>query len=149
MALSRKLAALFRTGALFAALWWIVFTLVSVIAGGPLIESALTYGVMFGLLGGISGVTTALLVAKGASSDRPEEIKPWRFTAFGFLGGALPILGITALGVFAGTTGAVVPVMVGLAVGGGIIGGAVAGGAAAAAKKLPDGDATDAQLPAS
>jgi hypothetical protein len=147
MAVSKQLAALLRTGALFAALWWVVSTVVSVIVGGPLIGSALTYGAMFGLLGGISGVTTALLVAKGTSSASPSQINPWRFAAFGFLGGCLPILGITALGLVSGASASAITLMLGLGFGGGVFGGVVAAGAAAAAKRLPANDADRPELP--
>jgi len=108
MALSRKFKALGRIGALFAAAWGGIATLVSVFSGGPLLPSLLTFGVMFGAIGGISGLTTGLLIARAESGWLVEDVSIWRVSLWGFLGGFSPagLFGIlaTAFGASASTT---------------------------------------------
>lgn len=135
MALSRQFKALARIGTLFAAAWGGIATLVSVVSGGPLLPSFLTFGVMFGAVGGISGLTTGLLIARAESGRKVEDVSIWRVALWGFLGGFAPaglfgLLGLT----FGASAGAIVPLLV---LGGisGAVGSAISGSATAAARR--------------
>ena len=148
MALSRSFKALGRIGGFFAAVWAVIGTSVSVLAGGPILSSMLTYGVLFGAMGGISGITTALLVVRGESGRPTGYVPPWRAVAWGFLGGFAPgavFAGLALMG--AGPSALPAPVVLGL-VGGGI-GGVLSGAAAALAKRAALTSADDqTELPA-
>ena len=97
---------------------------------------------MFGAVGGISGITTALLLARGESGRQINEVATWRVTPWGFLGGFAPAALFTLLALmFGAAASAVVPLLVlGLISGG--IDGTISGSASAAAKRveLPEPD---------
>ena len=83
MALSRQLRALGKIGAAFGLAWGFVGTAISALAGGGLIPSLLSYGVMFGSAGGISGIVTGLLIARGEAGKAAEDISSLRATVWG------------------------------------------------------------------
>ena len=84
---------------------------------------------MFGAVGGISGITTGLLIAKAESGRHINEVPTWRVTLWGFLGAFVPAALFT-LG--PPVLGAAVPLLVLGLIGGGI-GGALLGSAATVA----------------
>ncbi len=131
MAFSRQFKALGRIAGFFAVAWGAMGTLLSVLDGRPFVPSLLTFGVMFGAVGGISGITTGLLIAKAESGRRISEVPTWRVTLWGFLGAFAPAALVTLGPPVLGTA---VPLLVlGLISGG--IGGALLGSTAAAAAK--------------
>jgi hypothetical protein len=135
MALSRQFKALGKIGGVFAGAWAAIGVFVGMFAGGPFLPSLLTYGFMFGAVGGISGITTALLAARGESGREINEVPTWRATLWGFLGGFGPAALFTLAVPPGAAASAVVPLLVlGLLCGG--IGGAISGAAAASAKRV-------------
>ena len=149
MDFSRQFKALGRIGGLFAAAWAAIGTLVSFFTGGPFLASLLTYGVMFGLVGGISGIATALLIARVESGHSIEQIRTWRVALAGFIGGMAPITVIALLGLLDGVSAGAVQILVGLGVTSGGVGATIAAAAAAAAKRITGSEPDDQpKLPA-
>jgi hypothetical protein len=134
MAFSRQFKALAKIGGFFAAAWGAVGTIVSMVAGGPLLPSLMTFGVMFGAAGGISGIVTALLVARGEADRAVREVPTWRAALWGILGGVAPAAGLAAIVAASSAPHAVVPLLV-LGAVSGLVGGAITGGAVASAKR--------------
>ena len=149
VAVSRQFRALGRIGAVFGAAWSVIGTLVSFFAGGPLLPSLLTFGVMFGLVGGISGIATALIVARAESGRSVEQMRTWRVALAGFIGGSAPITVISLLGLLDGTSPGAVQILVWLGIISGGVGALIAASAASAAKRIAGSDSTDQpKLPA-
>jgi len=148
MAFSRQFKALVRMGTFFGATWGVIGTFVSMVAGGPFVPSLLTYGAMFGVVGAMSGIGTAVLVARGESGKELGDIPVWRVASWGFLGGFLPGALISLLALAVGASDVVVGLLsVGLFSGG--VGGALSASAAAAAKRVGSGDSREQpELPA-
>lgn len=145
MRLSRQFRALGKITAFFAGVWGAVGLVTAALTAGLASSTLLAFGVSFASAGAISGLATALLVARVEGGRRFEEIPAWRSTLWGVLGGGAPaaVFGILAL-LFAGNPSAIVSLM-GLAAFGGVIGGTIATAAHAAARRgeLPSGDAVD------
>lgn len=135
MAVSRQFKALGKIGGLFAAAWGAIGTTVSMVAGGGLLPSLMTFGVMFGAAGGISGIVTALLVARGEADRAVREVPIWRATLWGLLGGFAPAAGLAAIVAASSVADVVVPLLV-LGAVSGLFGGAITGIAIASAKRL-------------
>ncbi len=135
MTLSRQFRALGKIGAFFAGAWGVVGTAVSALAGGGLVPSLLSYGIMFGAAGGISGIATALLFARGEAGRSIEEISSWRASLWGFLGGFVPAAILAAIVVAEGAADMLVPLLVLGTISGGV-GGTVSGIAAMSAKRV-------------
>jgi hypothetical protein len=135
LALSRQFKALGKIGAVFAGAWGLVGTALSVLAGGGIVPSLLSYGVMFGAAGGISGIATALLAARGEAGRAVEDVSSWRAALWGFLGGFIPAALLTAIVLIEGAGDVVAPLLVLGTISGGV-GGAVCGIAAASAKRV-------------
>ncbi len=153
MALSRQFKALGRIGGLFAGAWGAIATFVGMFGGGTIhpswfLLSLLTWGIMFGAVGGISGISTALLIARAESGRELGELPVWRVTSWGFLGGFIPGALFALLALTLGWTDVLVPLLwVSLFSGG--VGSAISGSAAAAAKRVGPGDREDQpKLPA-
>ena len=148
MAFSRQFKALIRIGTLFAGAWGVLGTVLSMLTGGPFVSSLLTYGAMFGVVGGMSGIGTALLVAKGESGKEVGEVPVWRVTSWGFLGGFIPGALFSVFALAVGASDVVLPLLaVGVFSGG--VGSALSGTAAVAAKRVGSGDAEEQpKLPA-
>ena len=134
MTLSRQLKAVGKIGTVFAGAWGLVGTAVSVLAGGGIVPSLLSYGIMFGAAGGISGIATALLVARGEAGRAIEDVSSWRAALWGFLGGFMPAALLTAIVVIEGASDMAVPLLVLGTISGGV-GGTVCGIAATSAKR--------------
>ena len=110
---TRQFKALGRIAAFFAGTWGAVGTLLSVLGGGPLLPSLLTYGLLFGAVGGVSGLATGLLLARGESGRRFEEVPVWRAALWGFLGGFMPAGLFAGLAIAFGTVAAaIMPLLV-------------------------------------
>lgn len=139
MGMSRQFRALLTFGAFFAVVWAVLGTLLSVIGGAPILPALSGTGVIFGTIGGMSGVFTALLLARGERGRQAEEVPVWRATLWGFLGGFAPGGGFGVMGAVLGAPEIVLPLMI---LGGitGVIGGLVSGAAVAAAHQVPGAD---------
>ncbi len=87
---------------------------------------------MFGLVGGISGIATALLIARVEAGRSIEQIRTWRVALAGFIGGMAPITVIALLGLLDGVSAGAVQILVGLGVASGGVGATIA----AAAKRI-------------
>jgi len=135
MLLSRQFKALGKIGAVFAGAWGLVGTVVSVLAGGGVVPSLLSYGVMFGAAGGISGIATALLAVRGEAGRTIEELSPWRAVLWGFLGGIVPAALLSGIVAMEGAVDMVLPLLV-LGTISGSVGGAVCGIATTSAKRV-------------
>ena len=153
MSLSRQLKALGRIGGFFAAAWGAIATFVGMFGGGAFhpsyfLPSLLTFGVMFGALGGISGISTALLIAKGESGRKVHEVPIGRVTLWGFLGGFTPGAAFALLALTLGATD-VLGLLLAVSLFSGGVGSAISGSAAAAAKRVGAADRDDQpKLPA-
>ena len=153
MAISRQFKALLRIGSFFAVAWGAIATFVGMFGGGGFhpsyfLPSLLTFGVIFGALGGISGICTSLLIAKGESGREVGEVPLWRVTLWGFLGGFTPGAVFTLLALTLGATD-VLGLLLAVSLFSGGVGSAISGSAVAVAKRVGSG-ARDAQpkLPA-
>lgn len=112
------------------------------------LSSLLTFGVMFGALGGISGISTSLFIAKGESGREVGEVPLWRVTLWGFLGGFTPGAAFTLLALTLGATD-VLGLLLAVSLFSGGIGSAISGSAGAAAKRVGSGvDGAQPRLPA-
>jgi len=145
VALSRQFKALGKITAFFAGVWGAVGVVTAALTAGVASSTLLAFSVAFASAGAISGLATALLVARGERGRRFEEIPAWRSTLWGVLGGGAPaaVFGILAL-LFAGNPSAIVSLM-GLAAFGGVIGGTITTSAHVAGRQgeLPSGDDVD------
>lgn len=135
MALSRRFRALGKVGTAFALGWGLVGTAISFLSGGALVPSLLGYGIMFGAAGGISGIVTGLLVARGESGKAVEAISSWRASLWGLLGGLIPAAVLASIGVIEGAPDVVLPLIILGSISGGV-GATVTGLAAASAKRV-------------
>ena len=148
MAFSRQFKALARVSTLFGVAWASIGTLVSMFTGGPFLPSLLTFGVMFGVVGCVSGISTALLIARGESGRELGEVPIWRVTIWGFLGGFTPGALFALLALTVGNTDVLGLLLVVSLFSGGI-GSAISGSAAAAAKRVgPENGEDQPKLPA-
>ena len=153
LALSRQFKALGRIGGFFAGAWGAIATFVGMFGGGTIhpsffLPSLLTFGVMFGAVGGISGIGTALLIARAESGRELGEVPIWRVTFWGFLGGFTPGALFALLALTLGATD-VLGLLLAVSLFSGGIGSAISGSAAAAAKRIGHGDHEDQpRLPA-
>ena len=143
MVLSQQFKALTRIGGFFASVWGGVATLVGMFAGGAFhpsffVPSLLTFGVMFGAAGGISGVTTALLIARGESGHDLGTLPVWRVAFWGFLGGVAPGAVFSLMAAAFGATDVLGLLLTVTTLSGGL-GSAISGSAAAAAKRVGTG----------
>lgn len=143
MALSRQFKALSKIGGVFAGAWGAIATFVGMFSGGAIhpsffLPSLLTFGVMFGALGGISGISTALLIARGESGGQLAEAPIWRFTLWGFLGGFMPGALFAILALVLGAPD-VLGLLLAVSLFSGGVGSAISGTAAAAAKRVQPG----------
>ena len=153
LAFSRQFKAIGKIGGFFAGVWGAIATFVGMFGGGAfhpsyLLPSFLTFGVIFGAVGGISGICTALLIARGESGRELSEVPTWRVTFWGFLGGFTPGAIFTLLALTLRATD-VLGLLLAVSLFSGGVGSAISGSAAAAAKRVGSG-ARDAQpkLPA-
>ena len=153
MALSRQFKAMGRISGLFAGAWGAVATFVGMLGGGAFhpslfLPSLLSFGVMFGAVGGMSGISTALLIARAESGRELGDVPIWRVTVWGFLGGFTPGGMSALLALTLGATDVLALLIVASLISGGM-GSAISGSAAAAAKQVASG-ATEAhpKLPA-
>jgi hypothetical protein len=144
---SRRFKAVSRIGALFAGVWGAIATVVGMLGNGTFhpslfLPSLLTFGVIFGAAGGISGISTALLIARGESERDPGEVSVLRMTAWGFLGGSGPgaVFSLLALGL--GATD-VVGLLLAVSLLSGGLGSAISGSAAFTAKRVGPGGLDD------
>lgn len=140
---SQRFKALARIGALFASVWGGIATLVGTLGGGAfhpsfLLPSLLTFGVMFGAVGGISGIATALLIARGESGRDLSQVPAWRVALWGFLGGITPGAVFSLVAAALGATDVLALLVTVTALSGGL-GSAISGSAAAAAKRVGPG----------
>jgi hypothetical protein len=139
MALSRQFKALGKITAFFAATWGAVGVATAAFTTGLTSSSLLAFGVAFASAGAISGMATALILARAESGRRVDDIPRWRAALWGVLGGGAPaaVFGTLAL-LVAGQPSAIVSVL-GLGLLGGTIGGTISIAAHAAARraKLP------------
>ena len=154
MALSRQFRALTRIAGVFASVWGVVGGLVGVvlgpgITGDTALSSAMTFALMYGTAGAISGVVTALLVARTESGRRIGDMRTWRVAASGVVGGLAPAMLFGGLGVIVGgaSLSEVLPLL-GLGVVGGLVSGTISGSASAAAKAALDRGEPLPQVPA-
>ncbi len=146
---SRRFKALFKIAGLFSSLWAALGVLVGLLGAGTTPSTILTYGIMYGAVGGISGIVTALLVARAESGRSIQEVRTWRVAGWGIAGGIAPAALFSALGLAFGAPASALLPLLGLGVVGGGLGGIVSGSASVAAKRaaLADGD-TPPELPA-
>jgi len=151
--LSRKFKAMARIGGFFALAWGVIGTLVGTFGGGSIhlslfLPSLLSFGVMFGALGGISGISTALLMARAESGRELGDLPLWRVTFWGFIGGFTPGGASALLALAIGAADVVGLLLVVSLISGGL-GSAISGSAAAAAKQVGSGVAGEhPKLPA-
>lgn len=125
MPLSKQFKALGRIAASFAAVWAVIGTGLSVLAGGPLLASFWTFGTLAGAVGGLSGLTTGLALARAESGRDLDEMPHWRAGAWGFLGGFGPAGLLSAIAVVFGPTPGIVAPLLALGLGsGGVVGAA-------------------------
>ena len=147
LALSRQFKVMGKIGGLFAGVWGAIGTFVGMFGGGAFhpsffLPSFLTFGVMFGAVGGISGICTALLIARGESGRELSEVPTWRVTFWGFLGGFTPGALFALLALTLGATD-VLGLLLTVSLASGSVGSAISGSAAAAAKRVEPGDRED------
>lgn len=140
---SQRFKALAKVGGLFAFVWGGIATFVGMFARGAfhpsfLLPSLLTFGVMFGAAGGISGIATALLIARGESGRDLARVPAWRVAFWGFLGGIAPGAVFSLMAAALGATD-VLGLLATVTMLGGGLGTAIAGSAAAAAKRVGPG----------
>ena len=142
MHFSRQFKALGRIAAVFAGAWTLVGTGLSMLAGGPFVPSLLTFGVMAGAVGGISGITTGLVLARAESGRTVEELATWRASLWGFLGGFGPAGLLAAIAVVLPTPDVIGPLLVLGTVSGGVVAG-LSGSLSVAAKRAEIAAADD------
>ncbi len=148
MPFSRQFKALVRISTFFGVAWGSIGTLVSMLTGAPFVPSLLTFGAMFGIVGGVSGISTALLIARGESGRELAEVSTWRVTFWGFLGGFTPGALFALIAMAVGNTD-VLGLLLAVSLFSGGIASALSGAAAAAAKRVGPGDREDQpKLPA-
>jgi hypothetical protein len=138
MALSRQFRALVRVGTFFAAAWGVIGTILSMLTGAPFLPSLVTYGAMFGVVGGLSGISTALLLARGERGGDVGQLPTWRVASWGFFGGVIPGGVFSLLAVALGAADVLVPLLA-VSVFSGGVGSVLSGSAAVAAKRVGSG----------
>jgi hypothetical protein len=141
MTFSRQFKALAKISAFFATTWATVGAVIGAIwgpsaIGGTVVAAAANFAMMYGLVGGIAGATTALLVARVESGRNIGDVPTWRVATWGVFGGSAPAVLFGVLGLLAGAPIAAVLPLVGLSVLSGTLGGAVAAASSTAAKAV-------------
>jgi len=138
MIFSRQFRALSRIAVAFAGTWAGIGGLIALLTraanpAGGLLGWVATHLLMYGALGGISGLVTALLVAE--AGRRAEHLTTRRVALWGAIGGLAPVALFGTLGlVFGASAGALLPLIALGAVSAGL-GGAFAGSTAAIAAR--------------
>ena len=140
MIFSRQFRALGRIAVAFAGAWAAIGGLIALLTGasdpdGGLLRWVLTHMFMYAALGAISGLVTALLVARAEAGRQIQQLVTSRFVLWGVLGGLAPVALFGVLGaVFGASAEALVP-LAALGVVSAGLGGAVAASSAAVAKR--------------
>ena len=154
MAFTRQFRALCRISGFFAGAWATVGGIIGAIwgpkvLGGSALGAAMTLAFPYGLIGGMAGALTVLVIARSESGKDIGQVPTWRVAVWGVVGGVAPAVLITGAGLFFGApAGALLPLVSGLGIMGAVVGGVVSAVASAAAKteRLSTGEQSP-QLP--
>jgi hypothetical protein len=138
MIFSRQFRALGRIAAAFAGAWAVIGGLIAILTGssdpnGNLLGWVTTHMFMYGTLGAISGLVTALLVAE--AGRQVERLTTRRVVLSGIVGGGAPVALFGTLGLVFGASASALLSLVALGVVSAGLGGAIAASAAAVAKR--------------
>ncbi len=139
MIFTRQFRALLRISSFFAATWAAVGGIIGAfsgptVIGGSVLGAAATFAIPYGLIGGMAGALTVLLVARLEAGKDVVRVPIWRFTVSGIVGGMAPTTLLSALGLIFGAPVAAVLPLLGIGIVGGALGGAVCAAGSAAAK---------------
>ena len=140
MQFTRQFKALARVTALFSGVWAAIGGIMAALQyltnpEGSLLAQIATHLVMYGALGAISGMATALILARTEAGRRVEDLPTPRVATWGMLGSAAPAALFGLLGmVFGAPAGSYLPLL-GVGIVSGAIGATVAASASVAAKR--------------
>ena len=140
MQFTRQFKALARVTALFSGVWAAIGGIVAALTyltdpDGSLLAQVATHLVMYGAVGAISGMATALILARSEAGRQVEELPTPRIATWGMIGGAAPAALFGLLGmVFGAPAGSYLPLL-GVGIVSGAIGATVAASASVAAKR--------------
>lgn len=135
MPVSRQYKALRKIVGFFGAVWGALGVVVGGASVGWAPRTLASFGITYAIAGGITGIVTALILARAESGKSVEDIPVWRVTLWGMLGGLAPAVLFGGLGlVFGAPSGAMAPLL-SLGVVGGGLGGVITGSASALAKR--------------
>lgn len=140
MQFTRQFKALVRVAVLFSGAWAAIGGIVAGLRwvfdrDGSVLAQVATHAVMYGAVGAISGMATALILARAEAGRQAQQLSTRRVATWGMVGGVAPtaLFGLLAL-VFGAPADSYLPLMgVGIISGG--IGAAVAASASVAAKR--------------
>jgi hypothetical protein len=140
MNFSRQFKALGRIAVAFACAWAVIGGIVALITGpsdpdGGLLGWVLTHMFMYAALGAISGLVTAVLVARAEAGRQVAHLVTSRFVVWGVVGGLAPVALFGVLGAAFGASTEALVALAALGVVSAGLGGAVAASSAAVAKR--------------
>ncbi len=140
MQFTRKFKALARVTALFSGIWAAIGGIVATLRwvahpDGSLLTQVGIDALMYGSLGALAGIMTALVLARAEAGRQVERLTTRRVALWGLIGGAAPaaLFGLLAL-VFGGPIDSLLP-LIGVGTISGGIGAAVATSVSLAAKR--------------
>jgi hypothetical protein len=138
MSFSRPFRALSRIAVAFAGAWAVLGGLIAVLSGsanpeGSLLGWVATHLLMYGALGGIAGLVTALLVAE--AGRRAQRLTTRRVALWGAIGGLTPVALFGTLGLVFGASASALLPLGALGIVSATLGGALAGSSAELAKR--------------
>jgi hypothetical protein len=130
MMMSRQFNALARISGLFGVAWAAVGGSIGLARGPSLIGderavAALSFAFMYGCVGAIAGLITALVISRAEHGRDAGSVPRWRMTGWGIVGGVAPAGLFGALGLLAGAPLSAIWPLAGTAVIGGCIGGLI------------------------
>ena len=130
MMLSQQFKALARISGLFGTAWAAVggsigFAVGPSQIGDGRVAAALSFAFMYGCVGAIAGLITALVISQAEQGREAGSVPRRRMMAWGILGGVAPAALFGALGLLAGAPMSAVWPLAGVAVIGGCIGGLI------------------------
>jgi len=137
--LSRQFKALARISGLFGTAWAAVGGAIGFAVGPSQIGdgrgiAALSFAFMYGCVGAIAGLITAMVISRAERGREAGSVPMWRMTEWGVLGGVAPAALFGALGLLAGAPPSAVWPLAGIAVIGGGIGGLITHSTSSAAR---------------
>ena len=140
MIFSRQFRALGRIAAAFAGVWAVIGGIIALLTGfsdsdGGLLGWVLTHMFMYGALGAIAGLVTALLVARAETGRQIAHLVTGRIVMWGVLGGLAPVALWGVLGVVFGASAQALITLAALGIVSAGLGGAVAASSMAVAKR--------------